>query len=221
VAMKKYAEAFTAFREALQKDPKNPTLLFNTGLLAYLDGRPKESIPYWSRLKALEPDDWRLRGKLIQAYEAAGQPKERDEERAGLLKLRKETKDPALQKASLYCRDQFSVGEARFMVFEYFELKGETPVRFSFNLMDADGQSIKARYTLGSYQATNQIAREVGQIKPGERLFHLDGYKEGGRVHELYQFFVGEPSYDSVKVAVQEILQGKRKPQSGSTLPAP
>src|SRR5437879_9992495 len=51
-------------------------------------------------------------------------------------------------------------------------------------------------------------------IKPGQRLFHLDGYKQGGTEHEFFASFVGEPDYDKVKAAVLEILHGKRKPRS-------
>jgi tetratricopeptide (TPR) repeat protein len=214
VAMKKYAEAFQAYKDALAKDPKNATLLYNAGLMAYLTDKAKEAIEYWSRLKALEPDDWRVSIKLIQAYEAAGQLKERDAERTELFKLRKETEDPDLKKLKYYCRDQFSVGPTRIMVFEYFDLEGGEPIRLSFDLLEPAGKPVQTRYTLGSYKATNEIAREVKQIKPGERLFHLDGYKQDGELHELYQTFVGEPVYDGIKDTVKEILEGKRKPRS-------
>jgi tetratricopeptide (TPR) repeat protein len=217
----KYPEAFRAYKEALEQDPKDPTLLYNTGLMAYLSGQPKEAVVHWSRLKEIDPDDWQLRTKLIQAYEASGQRKERDAERAGLLKLRKESADEELRKLRFFCRDQFTVSNARVMVFEYFELAGDEPIRWSFNVFEADGRTVKARYTLGSYKTTNAIAREQKLIKPGERLFHLDGYKQGGKAHELFAFFVGEPDYDTVKAAVLEILQGKRKPLSGTRTSGP
>ncbi len=214
VAMKKYAEAFAAFQEASAKDPKNLVLLYNTGLTAYLSGKAKEAVTYWSKLKGLEPDRWRVRSKLVQAHDAAGQTKERDAERDALFKLRKETKNDELRKLRYYVRDQFSVGDVKLMVFEYFELEGDEPIRFSFDVIEAEGQKVKTRYTLGSYTITNAIAREQKQIKAGQRLFHLDGYKQRGSVHESYNFFVDEPAYDIVKAAVKEILQGKRKPLS-------
>jgi hypothetical protein len=189
--------------------------------MAYLSDQPKEALVYWSRLKVLDPEDWGLRIKLIQAYEASGQRKERDAERARLIKLRKGSSDAGLRKLRFYCRDQFVVSKARVMVFEYFELEGDEAVRWSFNVFNADGRSVKARYTLGSFRITNAIAREQKLIKPGERLFHLDGYQQDGQAHEFFASFVGEPDYDRVKAAVLEILQGKRKPRSGTLSPGP
>ena len=88
-------------------------------------------------------------------------------------------------------------------------------IRYSFDLLDEAGQRVVARYTLGSYAQTNALALETGQIQPGQRLFHLDGYKPGG-VHESYGFMVGEPGYDQVKEAVTRILQGTSRPSSSS-----
>jgi len=214
VAMKKYAEAYQAYKDALAKDPKNPTLLYNAGLMAYLTDKAKDAVACWSQLKALEPDNWRVRAKLIQAYEAVGQQKQRDAERAELFKLRKETEDKDLKDLKYYCRDQFSVGTTRIMVFEYFELEGDEPIRLSFDLLEPEGKPVKTRYSLGSYKATNEVAKETKKIKPGQRLFHLDAHKQGGDTHELYELYVGEPEYDSIKKAVKEILEGKRKPSS-------
>jgi len=215
-AERKYPEALRAYRDALTKDPKNPVLLYNAGLMAYLAEKPKEAIEFWSKGRKIEPDNWHLRPKLIQAYEAAGDRKKRDAERAELYKLRKNAKNEELKNLKYYCRDQFSVGKARVMVLEYFELTGERAVRFSFLVLKPNSRDIESRYTLESDSTTDQIAKEAKEIKPDQRLFTLDGYLNGGRSHRTYEFFVDEPKYDKVKVAVKEILQGKRKPQSGT-----
>jgi tetratricopeptide (TPR) repeat protein len=215
-AEKKYPEALQAYKEALEKDPKNPALLYNAGMMAYFCAKPKEAAELWSQVKALDPNDWRVRAKLVQAHEAAGDTKKRDAEREELFKLRKNTADKELKSVKHYCRDQFSVGKERVMVFEYFELEGDEPVRLSFLVSESDEQDVQSRYTLGSYRLTNEFAKELKQIKPDQRLFHLDGYFNGGRSHRTYAFFVDEPKYDAIKAAVKEILAGKRKPVSGT-----
>jgi predicted Zn-dependent protease len=96
-AEKKYPEALRAYKDALTKDPKNPVLLYNAGLMAYLAEKPKEAIEFWSKGRKIEPDNWHLRPKLIQAYEAAGDRKKRDAERAELYKLRKNAKNEELK----------------------------------------------------------------------------------------------------------------------------
>jgi tetratricopeptide (TPR) repeat protein len=213
--MSEHTEALASFQRTLAADPDNRAALYNAGMAAYLAGLPDQSVTHWGRLKALEPQDWRVRSKLIQAYQALGRLPQRDAERAELLRMRGTTQDDELKRAKNYCRDQFAVGEARVMALEFFDLEGETPIRYSFDLLDDSGQRVVARYTLGSYAATNAIALESGQIQAGQRLFHLDGYKPGG-VHETYGFMVGEPGYDEVKAAVTQILQGTWRPVSGT-----
>jgi tetratricopeptide (TPR) repeat protein len=216
VAEKKYPEALQAYKDALAKDPKNPVLLYNAGLMASLCEKPNEAIAFWTQEKTIEPDNWRLRAKLIQAYEAASDAKQRDSEREELFKLHKKAVDGELKKLEYYCRDQFSVGKKRIMVFEHFELQGDHAVRLRFMVLKPDGQDVEAKYSLGSYRTTNDIAREMKEIKPGERLFHLDGYFQGGRSHRTYAFYTNEPKYETVKAAVKEIVEGKRKPTSGT-----
>lgn len=215
----KYAEAFDAYRDALESDPKNPALLYNAGMMAYLVGKYDAAAESWSKLKAIEPEEWMVRAKLIQAFQALGKMKERDAEREGLYVLRRSSKDPEIAQREFYIRDQFVVDGKKVMAIEYFELKGDRAIRLSFDLVPAEGK-IQTRYSLGSYKTTEDIAREMGELKPGQKLFHLDGYLEGGRVHQTFQFFQGEPSYDDVRKLVVEILEGKRQHRSGLLLPA-
>jgi hypothetical protein len=80
------------------------------------------------------------------------------------------------------------------MAFEHFEFKGEFPVRYVFRVLTPDGESGDHSYSLGSYEVTNRYWREATdpKPKPGERLFHLDGYFKNG--HATYAMMVGEPS---------------------------
>lgn len=206
VEMKKYAEAFQAFKAALDKEPESAPLLYNTGLMAYLSDNPKESIDPWVRLRKVQPDAWIVRTKLIQAYEAVGDVKKRDAERADLFKARSSTDDPGFKQSRFYCRDQFGAGKTRVMVFEYFELEGERAVRYSFRPLGDDGVATDRWWSLGSYESTNQIARELGTIKAGGRVFHLDGYTDGGSGHATYGMFTEEPSYEAVKAKVKKII---------------
>lgn len=155
-----------------------------------------------------------LGGRATALQNAAGERKERDAERAALLTLRKASADPELRALKFYCRDQFTVSNLRVMVFEYFDLAGDEPIRWSFDVLGADGRSVTARYTLGSSKITNAVAREQKLLKPGQRLFHLDGLTNGGTTQQLFELYLGEPDYDRVKAAVLEILAGRRKPRA-------
>ncbi|MEK7391595.1 MAG: hypothetical protein AAB214_03425, partial [Fibrobacterota bacterium] len=44
---------------------------------------------------------------------------------------------------------------------------------------------------------TNEMALSMGEIKKGERLFHLDAYTAGGQ--SLLGFYKGEPKYEAIR----------------------
>jgi len=211
----KPAEALSRYEEALAIQPNDTSVLFNAGLAAYLSRNFARAADLWKRLKALDPDDWRARSKLIQAYQAMGQIKERDAERAELIESWKSGKNEDLAKQSEYCREQFEVNGTKVMVFEHFEFKGDRPVRYVFSVLSSEGKE-DHWYSLGSYETTNQIWHETTNPAPKkeERLFHLDGYFKNG--HATYGMMVGEPSYEETRAMVVKIITGEVKPVSSS-----
>jgi hypothetical protein len=200
----RHAELFQALREVLETNPDDPGLLYNVGLSGYLSGQLAEAATYWSRLKAQAPQDFQLRAKLVQVYEALQDQSARDAEREGLLALYTERKADPKTPAN-YCRDQFTVGDRAVQAFENFEFGGDMAVRYTFYVFPPGGERPEYSISLGSYAATNQYMRERGQLQPGERLFHLDEYRPGG-AHRSLGFYKGEPPYDMVKKAVQDVL---------------
>jgi len=104
------------------------------------------------------------------------------------------------------------------MAFEHFELKGDRGLRYVFSILDRTGNAEEFRISLGSYELTNSVWREKTIPKPkyGQRLFHLDGYFANG--HAPYGMFSTEPSYDETRRIVVEILEGKLKASSSTTI---
>lgn len=215
----KYAEALARYKEALALEPDATGPLFNGGLAAYQSKDFNTAAELWRRLKKIDPSDWQARAKLIQAYQALGKLPERDAERAELMALWKSGNDPELAKEFEFCRDQFEVNKLKVMAFEHFELKGDRALRYVFSILNENGNAEDFRISLGSYEMTNAIWRETTkpEPKPGERLFHLDGYFKGGS-HATYGMFAPEPSYDQMRVRVIQILEGKSKPVSSLTV---
>ena len=105
-------------------------------------------------------------------------------------------------------KDDMEEGQ-KVIALEYFEMKGERKVKFSFNSRDAEGEDV-GRISLGSYDTTNAIARQLGGLPEGVRRFHLDGYPPDGS-HVTYGFFNGNPGYDTIKPMVVEILKEERE----------
>jgi hypothetical protein len=106
----------------------------------------------------------------------------------------------------------------KVMAFEHFELKGDRALRYVFSILDKTGDAEKFRISLGSYELTNSVWRENTSPKPkdGEGLFHLDGYFTNG--HAPCGMFSPEPSYDETRRLVVQILEGKLKASSSTTI---
>lgn len=208
---KQYREALAQYQAGLKKAPGEPALLFNGGLAAYLAGDGATAIALWQELKKLEPDNWRLLAKLVQAYQLTGDLKARDQERLELLALWK--KNPAAVQQKSFCREQFQVGGESIMAFESWQLEGDRAVRYTFSVQGSDGKE-KYRISLGSYDATTQYGRESGELGPNERYWHVDYYGPGE--HRTYAFDKVEPTYDEVRKLVMGILNGSVKPMSSS-----
>ncbi len=203
-------EALRYFEKALEADPKNPNAAFNAGIIHQKLGRHNEALANFKTVIELDPTDWHAIAKTVQEYQALKDRKNRDRARTRLLKLKKKGAIESLASTELYCRDQFVAGRDAIMAFEFFELKGDRARRYVFYVRDKKSGKTKYRLSVGSYETTNLVARESGEIAEEDRLFHLDGYFPGGE-HRTYVFFKSEPSYDEVRALVVEILQGTRK----------
>jgi tetratricopeptide (TPR) repeat protein len=216
---RKYKEALARYQEGLAKIPDRRGLLFNGGLAAFMIKDFATAEKLWKSMAELDQGDWRPRAKLVQAYQALGDLKARDEQRRKLLDLRKGGKSEDLNKLEYYCREQFEAAGKKVMVYEHFELKGERALRYAFVVLDESGEGQAFRISLGSYESTNSVSVALGSVKKGERMFHLDGYYKWG--HATYGFFTPEPSYDEIRKRVIGILEVKTQPQSHTRISPP
>jgi len=174
---KEYAAALINYRAGLKVLPDDPSLLYNGGFAAMLGKDYATAAELWSRLRKIDPDDWQVRAKLIQVYQALEKIPERDKERADLIDLWKKGNNQELKKQIEFCRERFTAGGREILVFELFEFKGPRGMRYVFSVMNESGKE-DYRISLGSYDLTNSIWQETTKPKPkhGFRLFHLDGY---------------------------------------------
>ena len=213
-AQGKYREALAVANQRLERDPTNKVVLYNAGLAAYLGGEYKSAVALWLRLKELDTNDWRVLAKLVQAYEAAGIAQSRDKMIKELYELRSANTNSDLAQQAFFCRDQFEHKKKKVMVFEHYALVGDRAVKWKFMVLKDDGDEDYV-VSLGSYEATNEVSRELGELKKGQRLYHLDGYYNGGASHRTYGFYEGQPSYDAIKQQVKKVIEGSLDAVSG------
>ena len=212
----KHAESIAPLEHALNRYPEGSNILWNLGLASAAAGQPEKALTYWQRYRTLRSEDWRVLPKLIQTYQALGRIELRDETLAELLRLRAQTLDPEFLDARWFCREQFKVNGRLVLAYQFFEPSGDWMQFYRFLVRNAEGE--KDFYiSLGSYDMTTQISRELGEIKEDERVYHFDGYYPDG-LHRTFGFLDGKtpPTYDEIRPTILKILKGEIQPMSSS-----
>jgi tetratricopeptide (TPR) repeat protein len=206
-------EALVQFQKAAEIDPTYLLARSNIGQIYQIEGKNAEALAAFREILKIAPDDMRALAKAIQCEEALGQLKERDADHAAIVKVHAGGK----VEDEFFCRDQFTVGKTKLMVFEYFELQGDHPVRYSFDVLDEAGEKIAYKISFGSAKFDNDIAREHGDIKGDERVYFLGAdYPDGA--HKTFGHYKKiEPGYDDLKKRVIAIVKGEVNPASSFT----
>jgi tetratricopeptide (TPR) repeat protein len=209
--------AVLLLRRIVAIDPGNLTSQYNLGVSAHLTGAYDLADSAFEKVYAADPKDWMALSKRVQIAQARGDETATNARIAELRRLAASGNAEKLAKRGFFTRDQFDVGDQHVTVFQYFELQGEHPVRYSFRLRKK-GED-QGRISLGSYPATTQFMHELGTLDRTERAWHLDGYPTGGG-HVTWGFFEAEPAYVDVKARVIAVLKGEITAPS-STMPVP
>lgn len=213
----KSAEALPIL-EDLSKTNPTPSVFWNLGISAADVGNNNEALHAWLSYREINSKNWQVLAKLIQTYQALGDLKARDIERADLVALWQSGTDTQLSTQSIFCREQFKHDGHRVMVLEYFKPSGPKLIVYSFVVVNESGQQ-EFKISLGSYDNTNQVALELGQRPKDKRLYHLDLYRSN--LHETLGMYLGQPSYDEIRHVVVDVLSGKNKATSSSVTPSP
>lgn len=200
-----YAEAVPLLEDVTSRAPDRPGGFMNLGLAAEESGDHHLALQAWSRYHELVPNDTKAFGKIIQAYQALGQPQERDRVREQLIAYRNSLPPEQQERFAFYIRDQFNVAGQHFMVFEYFEPKSPTRLYYKFQAVDTGHKPIY-NFTLTSGDAETNVARELGQIGRDDRIYALD--KNQGTTSSLYGM-LKTVSYDDVKSIVIKAVEGQ------------
>ncbi len=208
-------QALTHFRIAHEEAPDKPFYIWNLAQCLQLLGQTEEALELFLAFDQEKSKDWRTYQKIIQSAENLGKKKLRYEWIKKIVSLKDSGNAPELAKQGFFIRDQFTIGEYLIFGMEYFKLTGDRAVKYSFQCENKAAAEKEIRISLGSYDITNKMAHELGEVAEGTRRFHLDGYTENA--HFTFDFFNGNPGYDRVKVLVIDVLEERRKAISSTT----
>ncbi len=193
--VEKFSEALPLLKQIHDFNNSYTSVLWNLGIATAALGNHNDSVKYWNEYLTLDNNDWHVYAKLIQSYQALNMPKERDATRSNLLDLYKSNKELFKDKKE-FCIEQLSINNKKVLVYETFEPGGEFMIFYTFYFLNPDGTT-EYKYSLGSYESTTQISRELGEIAPNERVYHLDWYQQGA--HKTMGFFNKVPEYEQLK----------------------
>jgi tetratricopeptide (TPR) repeat protein len=200
-----YAQAVPLLEEVTTRAPDRPGGFMNLGLAAAESGDHKLALRAWLRYHELVPNDTKAFGKIIQAYQALGQPKERDQVHEQLISYRNSLPREQQEQFQFYIRDQFDVAGQHFMAMEYFEPKSPTRLYYKFLAVDADHKPVY-NFTLTSGDVETNVARQLGQIGKDDRIYAVD--RNEGTTSSLCGLLT-TASYDDVRSLVIKTAEGR------------
>ncbi|MDB2438485.1 tetratricopeptide repeat protein [Hellea sp.] len=202
---------------AIEQKPNDVDSHYNLGQLYQNKSQHELAINQFKKVVELNPNEWRALAKLVQENEAIKDYPARDFAIEKIYDVWRENADEELKEQRFYIREQSELENGKLFVLEYFELEGERARKFVFKLQDEKTEDFKFEVSLGSYDGTTAISRELGEIGPDERIYHLDGYAPNGS-HFTYAFFNTIPPYEAVKEIALKKLAGENKSISSTII---
>ena len=211
------AAALKSVEELLARSPANPAALFQA---AEYNFRMGDFAAARARLENLvKLPSFPLEGMelLVVVAQAQGDRTRRDDL---LNRLRYEigpAERPRIKTRSDIVRDRIPIPGGEIVAVEYFQRNGMDFTRYLFSPYDP-----RARPDLGILLRTDLITTNnwanTALLPDNKALFHLDLVEQdadGSKKTGIYQYYVGEPDYDTVRAKVMEILRGDAKPVAG------
>ena len=209
--------ALTLVEGVLAHSPQYDMALYYSALINFRIGNADAARGRLERVVRLAGHFFGAWELMVQVTQQQGDLPRRNEAIARLKISIMTAIDPAIRGRIDYIRDRIQVGDDAISAVDYFGRGGSDFTRYQFApgdpRMDPDHGLI-----LRTDQATTENWRDTALLAQDRRLFHLDlVYRKpnGGDNVATYQYYVGEPDYDTVRAEVMKILRGEVRPLSG------
>jgi hypothetical protein len=217
----RYADALGLFK-GLQKDLPGDSIITKFAADNALQvGDTPFALAQLKPIAEANPTDWQAAAMLTRAYAESGDKANRDAGMAHMLELRKRgLTPPNWQK---YPLERVKVGDNTMVIQTSLEPWGYYHIYDFGQVSDSKGQ-IFLQITLESNDFDQPLfaKRYPKEAAQGLRQFSLDAYRDTGvnssgqktQTHYTYQFFVGQPSYDTVREWFINVAAGKANAMS-------
>lgn len=216
-----YAEAIGIYKLLLKDLPGDPVLSKFLGEAALNNGDTSFALSTLKPIAQADPDDWQAAVLLTRACAESGDKTCRDAGIIHMIELYKRGLTPPHMQQ--YILERVLAGNKSLIIYTSLEPWGHYHVYNYAQIFDDTGH-MYLRVTIES-DDTDQafFAREhPKEAATGLRSFSLDGYRDSGlndknqrtETHYTFKFFIGQPSYDTVREAFLSIANGKTNPTS-------
>jgi hypothetical protein len=201
----------------LTRSPQDAIALFYSAAFNFRMGNNDAARGRLERLVKLAGNSvsgWEL---MVQVTQAQGDLVRRDEAIARLKDAITTAIDPDIRAKANFIRDRIPIGDQALYAAEYFARGGSDFTRYQFSVNDPRRDPDHGIF-LRTDESTTETWSDTALLPQDKQLFHLDVVEarpEGGLRVAIYQYYVGEPNYDTVRADVMKILRGEAQPLSG------
>ena len=218
----RYADAFAAFKTLIAELPPGPARLLISKYASEAALNVGDYSFAKSTLKPIaeaDPNDWQAAGMLARLYAETGDKQARDAELAYLVDLHKRGVSPQIAQMKQILVERISIANGSIRVWYSLEPWGRYKTYLFCRVYNAAGEQI-LRIALESADFDQPaFAKEHPDLAAaGARRFSLDGYGQEEKIpngtsqgsHMTYEFFDGQPAYDSIREKIIGIANGAR-----------
>ena len=211
------AGALAMVETLLTHSPENQNALYFSALINFRMGNADAARGRLERVVKLAGNYFAAWQLMVQVTQAQGDLVRRDVAIERLKLAIKTAIDPGIRNKEDFIRDRIPIGDRALLAVDFFERDGSDFTRYQFSLDDPRVDQERG-LLLRTDTETTENWRDTALLPPARQLFHLDlvdSRPDGGDNVAIYQFYVGEPDYDTVRAEVVKILRGEVRPLSG------
>jgi hypothetical protein len=211
------AGALAQAEDVLTRSPEHQSALYMSAVFNFQLGNADAARGRLERLVTLAGNYFAAWELMVQVTQVQGDLARRNEAIARLKVSIASAIDPEVRHKAEFIRDRIQVGDRAVLAADFFLCGGSDFTRYQFTLgdprMDPDHGLL-----LRTDAETTMNWSITSLLPPDKQLFHLDLVDvrpEGGERVAIYQFYVDEPDYDTVRADVIKILRGEMQPLAG------
>jgi tetratricopeptide (TPR) repeat protein len=211
------AGALAQVETLLTHAPENQNALYFSALINFRMGNVDAARGRLERVVKLAGNYFEAWQLMVQVTQAQGDLVRRDAAIDRLKIAIKTAINPDIRNKVDFIRDRIPIGGQTLLAIDYFERSGSDFTRYRFAL-DGSGMDQEHGLLLRTDTETTENWRGTALLAPDKQLFHLDlvdPTPAGEDKVAIYQFYVGEPDYDTVRADVLKVLRGEVQPLSG------